>query len=39
MARSQDNLNAVFQDTANAIRAKKGSTNEIRPRDFADEVV
>ena len=38
MARSENNLNAVLQDTANAIRAKKSSTNEICPRDFADEI-
>lgn len=38
MARSENNLNAVFTDTANAIRAKKGTSNTICPRDFADEV-
>ena len=38
MARSQKNLNAVFTDTANAIRAKKSSQAQISPLDFADEV-
>lgn len=38
MARSNNNLNAVLQDTANAIKAKKGSESPICPRDFADEV-
>ena len=38
MARSANNLNAVLQDTADAIKAKKGSTTEICPRDFADEI-
>lgn len=38
MARSENNLNAVLQDTANAIRGKTGGSNEICPRDFADEI-
>ena len=38
MARSADNLNAVLQDTANAIKTKKGSQAAICPRDFADQV-
>ena len=38
MAKSEKNLNAVFQDTANAIRNKKSSSNKITPRDFADEI-
>lgn len=38
MARSQKNLNAVFTDTANAIRAKKSSQAQISPLDFADEI-
>ena len=38
MARSENNLTAVFNDTANAIRSKKGSSEEICPRDFADEI-
>ena len=38
MARSENNLNAVFQDTANAIRSKTGKNGLIIPRDFADEV-
>lgn len=38
MARSENNLVAVFQDTADAIRAKTGGTDEICPRDFADEI-
>ena len=38
MARSEDNLIAVLQDTANAIKAKKGDQAPICPRDFADEI-
>ena len=38
MARSANNLNAVLQDTANAIKAKKSSSTKICPRDFADEI-
>ena len=38
MARSENNLTAVLQDTADAIRAKKGTEALISPRDFADEV-
>lgn len=38
MARSDNNLKAVFQDTANAIRAKTGSSEPVVPRDFADEI-
>lgn len=38
MARSADNLTAVLQDTADAIRAKTGSSANICPRDFADEI-
>ena len=38
MSRSDNNLVAVLRDTANAIREKKSSSNEISPRDFADEI-
>ena len=38
MARSENNLNAVFQDTADAIRSKTGKNGLIVPRDFADEI-
>ena len=38
MARSANNLKAVFQDTATAIKNKTGSTEPICPRDFADEI-
>lgn len=38
MARSENNLNAVFTDTASAIRAKAGTTETICPRDFADKI-
>lgn len=38
MARSEKNLTAVFTDTADAIRAKKGTSAEICPLDFADEI-
>lgn len=38
MARSANNLNAVLQDTADAIKAKKNSSSKICPRDFADEI-
>ena len=39
MARSEDTLQAVFQDTANAIRNKTGGSSTIIPRDFADEIM
>lgn len=35
---SQNNLNAVFTDIANAIRDKKGSVNTIKPINMADEI-
>lgn len=38
MARSANNLTAVLQDTADAIKTKKGSSTAICPRDFADEI-
>lgn len=38
MAKSDNNLKAVFEDTANAIRSKTGSNGLIEPRDFADEI-
>ena len=38
MAKSNNNLKAVLQDTADAIRAKTGSSSPIVPRDFADEI-
>ena len=38
MARSNNNLNAVLKDTADAIRAKKNTSEPIVPRDFADEI-
>ena len=38
MARSNNNLTAVLQDTANAIKAKKEDQTAICPRDFADEI-
>lgn len=38
MAKSNNNLEAVLTDVANAIRAKKGSNGLIEPRDFADEI-
>ena len=38
MAKSANNLNAVLQDTADAIKAKKGSNAKICPRDFYDEI-
>ena len=38
MARSENNLNAVFTDTASAIRAKTGTTETICPIDFADKI-
>ena len=38
MARSNDNLKAVLEDTANAIRSKTGASAPIVPRDFADEI-
>lgn len=38
MARSEKNLTAVFTDTASAIRAKAGTTEQICPLDFADKI-
>ena len=38
MARSANNLTAVFTDTANAIREKTGDSALIIPRDFADAI-
>lgn len=38
MAKSERNLTAIFQDTADAIRSKTKKTEEINPRDFADEI-
>ena len=38
MARSDNNLKAVLQDTANAIRGKTGGSSVIVPRDFADTI-
>ena len=38
MARSENNLTAVFTDTANAIREKTGDSALIIPRDFADVI-
>lgn len=38
MAKSENNLTAVLQDTANAIKSKKGTSAKICPRDFADEI-
>lgn len=38
MARSNNNLKAVLQDTANAIRSKTGGNNPIVPRDFGDAI-
>ena len=38
MARSEKNLTAVFTDTASAIRAKTGTTEQICPLDFADKI-
>ena len=35
---SENNLNAVFTDIANAIRDKKGSVNTIKPINMADEI-
>ena len=37
MAKSENNLTAVVQDTANAIRAK-GVSGKMTPRDFADKI-
>lgn len=39
MARSNNNLTAVMQDTANAIREKTGSSEDICPRDFGDQIL
>ena len=36
---SENNLNAVFTDIANAIRDKKGSVNTIKPINMADEIL
>jgi len=38
MAKSENNLTAVLQDTADAIKSKKGTSAKICPRDFADEI-
>ena len=38
MARSDNNLNAVLQDTADAIKAKINSNAKICPRDFKDKI-
>ena len=38
MARSENNLNAVLKDTADAIRGKTGSSALIIPRDFGDSI-
>lgn len=38
MARSNNNLKAVLQDTADAIRSKSGRNNPIVPRDFSDTI-
>ena len=38
MAKSDNNLTAVFTDTANAIKSKTGRSLQISPRDFADEI-
>lgn len=38
MARSENNLTAVFTDTAAAIRAKANTTERICPLDFADKI-
>ena len=38
MARSDNNLKAVLEDTANAIRSKTGGSSLIVPRDFADNI-
>lgn len=35
---SENNLNAVFTDIANAIRDKKGSVDTIKPINMADEI-
>ena len=39
MAKSDNNLTAVFTDIANAIRNKTGNTATMTPRDFADGVM
>jgi len=38
MARSENNLTAVLQDTADAIKSKTGSSAKISPRDFANKI-
>ena len=35
---SEKNLNAVFTDIANAIRVKKGTTDQIKPINMAEEI-
>lgn len=35
---SEKNLNAVFTDIANAIRGKKGTTDQIKPINMAEEI-
>ena len=35
---SEKNLNAVFTDIANAIRGKKGTTEQIKPINMAEEI-
>ena len=39
MAKSDNNLTAVFTDIANAIRNKTGNTATMTPRDFADGIM
>lgn len=38
MAKSSNNLKAVLQDTATAIKNKAGTSSLIEPRDFADNI-
>ena len=38
MARSANNINAVFTDVAKVIREKTGGSSSIIPRDFADQI-
>ena len=35
---SKNNINSVFTDIANSIRAKKGTTNTIQPINMAEEI-
>lgn len=35
---SEKNLNAIFTDTANAIRGKTGTSAKIKPYEFADKI-